>query len=693
MTLFVSPRQTEPNLNGIIAAGWKYRFYEPGTSTPKTVYADSALTTPLGTSVESTADGRFPSIYFSGVVKVVLIDADGAEQWTQDNYSGLVQGAEDISYSSTETVKDALDSRVQTVGTLAELPTSGAIDEIRYVKAAGVVKWNGLKWVPDKNTVIPQMFGDITTAGASTRQAMLDAIKYGHLNRKRVLIPSHSYDVGTEGLVYSAASIDNLEIYFESGAEIVCSYTGVNYPFLLNLNGVGSNVKVVGNGAALRYSNAPASRGTNHAIYLFGDNATMVDLEVRGFRIYDPANFGLAIYAGPLGGVSTGNKNVTVRDIDVYRPKGDGVHVENFDSGVDIDDIHVVEPGDDSVAVSNFTGASGAPTKSTPTNDVKINNIRSSEAYSAVVRLLGVNRCTIDGITGTLGNVFGGIGAVAVSCDARGSLTDYGVDNNNITIDGVDTFGGAGLLYYQDGGKLTNLKAKGQCLGVNRYGLRLSQSGYAVGSKVSDVDVDATIEWATNPGVSGGYAAEVIDTRDVTLDIKVINGPQLLNATGNERLNIEKIKGKTCGGAGTTGLNIVNNTNLEFGRVELDASCTLDTGVTATNNTNVWHTALWDLAGATSKLSASGNTGVRGACQRVEASAFIGDVTGGTNQQISYSEAVFTGASHQLQATLISDDGLRWGVTGLSAGGFFALWTDTMTNVRLNYIAETNVGY
>lgn len=105
MTLFVSPRQTEPNLNGIIAAGWTYYFYEPGTSTPKTVYADAGFTTARGTSVTSDANGRFPIIYINGSAKVVLKDALGVEQWTEDNYPGALGNA----------------SLVPTVATLGEL--------------------------------------------------------------------------------------------------------------------------------------------------------------------------------------------------------------------------------------------------------------------------------------------------------------------------------------------------------------------------------------------------------------------------------------------------------------------------------------------------------------------------------------------------------------------------------------------
>ena len=86
MTLFVSPRQTEPNLNGIIAAGWKYRFYEPGTSTPKTVYSDKDFLTSVGVFLEADGNGRFPIGYINGICKVRLEDEDGTEQWTVDNY-------------------------------------------------------------------------------------------------------------------------------------------------------------------------------------------------------------------------------------------------------------------------------------------------------------------------------------------------------------------------------------------------------------------------------------------------------------------------------------------------------------------------------------------------------------------------------------------------------------------------------
>lgn len=96
MTLFVSPRQTEPNLNGIIAAGWTYYYYEPGTTTPKSVFSDPELETAAGTSITSDANGRFPAIYLNGAYKVVLKDDEGAEQWTLDKYNDSTAKAIEI---------------------------------------------------------------------------------------------------------------------------------------------------------------------------------------------------------------------------------------------------------------------------------------------------------------------------------------------------------------------------------------------------------------------------------------------------------------------------------------------------------------------------------------------------------------------------------------------------------------------
>ena len=536
-------------------------------------------------------------------------------------------------------------------------------------------------------------FGAVGDGVTDDSSAIVSAITYADTNRKRLVFPAGVYSVGNSGITYSATSIDNLEIYFEAGVELTCPYSGGAYPFLFYLSGVGANVKIIGNGTRLTYSNTPASRGTNHAMYLFGNNATITNLEVSGFVITDSPNFGVAVYAGPTGGVSSGNKDVTIKDIEVIDPKGDGVHVENFDSGVVIDNIIVDNPGDDSVAISNYGGSSGAATKSSATTDVFVSRIHGRDTYSAIVRLLGVQRASITALSGTLGNAFGSVGASAISCDSSGS-SDYTVANSDIIASDINVSGGAGIFYYEGGGVLTGLKITDaiQKQG-NNYGIRLLQSASAVGTKINNVVIENVhIERASNSGTVGDRPLWAQKVRSLKVnELKVVNAPSVMRIDECERVDIDNVQADSSGSTGTA-FDFVTNSSLRLGRLVLDGSCTFTTGVTATSNTNVWHTALWDLTGSTSKLSRSGNTGVRGVCQRVEASVYVGNVTGGTSQLFSFSENMFTAASYQIQTTLLSDNGLRWGTTGLAAGGFYILYTDTMAGVRVNYVAETNVG-
>lgn len=67
--------------NGNPAAGAKAYFYESGTSTPVTVYSDSAATAPHASPVVANAQGIFPPVYFEGStqVKVNVTDANDVQ--------------------------------------------------------------------------------------------------------------------------------------------------------------------------------------------------------------------------------------------------------------------------------------------------------------------------------------------------------------------------------------------------------------------------------------------------------------------------------------------------------------------------------------------------------------------------------------------------------------------------------------
>ena len=67
------------------AAAARAFFYDAGTTTLRTVYADSALTTPHASPLVANASGIFPAVYVDGAaVKVVAQDAAGATLYTLD---------------------------------------------------------------------------------------------------------------------------------------------------------------------------------------------------------------------------------------------------------------------------------------------------------------------------------------------------------------------------------------------------------------------------------------------------------------------------------------------------------------------------------------------------------------------------------------------------------------------------------
>lgn len=62
----------------------KLYFYEPGTTTPKNTYADSALTIANSNPVILTAAGRQPNIFFGGTAKVILTKSDNTQIEVRD---------------------------------------------------------------------------------------------------------------------------------------------------------------------------------------------------------------------------------------------------------------------------------------------------------------------------------------------------------------------------------------------------------------------------------------------------------------------------------------------------------------------------------------------------------------------------------------------------------------------------------
>lgn len=78
--LFKSPAIPALDANASPLPNATWNFYQSGTLTPATVYADDAKTTPHGASVESDGAGRFPAIFLDPTTSYrgILKDAGGA---------------------------------------------------------------------------------------------------------------------------------------------------------------------------------------------------------------------------------------------------------------------------------------------------------------------------------------------------------------------------------------------------------------------------------------------------------------------------------------------------------------------------------------------------------------------------------------------------------------------------------------
>jgi parallel beta-helix repeat protein len=87
MPLYFNPVQQESGSSGASLSGAKLYFYTSGTTTDKTVYQDSTLSTPHAQPVVADATGRFDAIYMSKTTyKVVLKDSADVTIWTVDPY-------------------------------------------------------------------------------------------------------------------------------------------------------------------------------------------------------------------------------------------------------------------------------------------------------------------------------------------------------------------------------------------------------------------------------------------------------------------------------------------------------------------------------------------------------------------------------------------------------------------------------
>lgn len=114
-----SPPSPALDSNANPSAGATWNFYASGTTTPLTVYADSDLDTPLGTTVTADAAGRFPSIYFNSNLSYrgVLKSADGGSTIHDIDPINSLDGGEPDSISLYGYVADGSSHPLSSVST------------------------------------------------------------------------------------------------------------------------------------------------------------------------------------------------------------------------------------------------------------------------------------------------------------------------------------------------------------------------------------------------------------------------------------------------------------------------------------------------------------------------------------------------------------------------------------------------
>lgn len=118
------------------AAGGTVEFYESGTMTPKSVYAEKALTTDLGNEIDLDAEGRLEvDAWGSGAYTVVVKDADGVQISSRDN----VEAPSELPAPSEEGAAVVVVDGAYALSTLRTLPDySGADDDDVLLIAGGL---------------------------------------------------------------------------------------------------------------------------------------------------------------------------------------------------------------------------------------------------------------------------------------------------------------------------------------------------------------------------------------------------------------------------------------------------------------------------------------------------------------------------------------------------------------------------
>ena len=103
MSRFINPVPQYLNSAGDPIVAGQMFFYEVGSTTPKDVYLDAALTIPAANPVLLNADGRMPDTYLLGSYRTILSEPSSGEQWERDNVGSEFSDGFGAEWNSTIT--------------------------------------------------------------------------------------------------------------------------------------------------------------------------------------------------------------------------------------------------------------------------------------------------------------------------------------------------------------------------------------------------------------------------------------------------------------------------------------------------------------------------------------------------------------------------------------------------------------
>jgi len=180
MALFMPPRYSPIDGNGLAMAGAKLTFYQTGTATLQNTYSDSGLTTANTNPVVADSNGLFPVIYLGTTVdyKIVMTTAAGVTVWTVDPYFASIGTARtavnDTNYQAT--INDRLIAYIGlSVSRTVTLPSA-----LTYPAGARLVIIDESGGASSTKTISVAPLGTDTINGSNTTYTVITS-PYGHL--------------------------------------------------------------------------------------------------------------------------------------------------------------------------------------------------------------------------------------------------------------------------------------------------------------------------------------------------------------------------------------------------------------------------------------------------------------------------------------------------------------------------------